>query len=329
MRAPSFWYPANHRPNWQALLLAPLGRLYDFIGRMQRALASPFDPGVPVICAGNLTAGGTGKTPIVIAILKRLRARGIAAFALTRGYGGAGGAPFAVAANDGAARAGDEALLLARHAPVIVAADRRAGAALAVSMGATVIVMDDGFQNPSLKKTLSLVVVDSDAGFGNGLCIPAGPLRERVEDGLARADAVIVAGDGNAFSTDRAMPVLRAHLEPDAASAEALTGRAVFAFAGIGRPEKFFISLERLGARIAGRRVFPDHHAYTAAEIGALRAEAAALGAALVTTEKDLVRLDAATRAGIETLPVAIAFSDEAALDRLLAHAVPAYGSAA
>src|SRR5579885_574853 len=192
MRAPDFW----RRRNSIAILLAPLGALYGQSVALKARFAKPFDPGLPVSCVGNLTAGGSGKTPIAIAIAERLRVKGHKPFFLTRGYGGREHGPAMATRAHSAAQMGDEALLLARAAPTIVARDRAAGARLAREKGATVIVMDDGHQNFALRKSLSLVVVDAQTGFGNGFQIPAGPLREPVAQGLVRADAVLFMGDG-------------------------------------------------------------------------------------------------------------------------------------
>ncbi len=268
---------------------------------------------MPVICFGNLTAGGSGKTPIAIAIAEALKARGRNPFFLTRGYGGREHGPALVIAENDAAQVGDEGLLLARTAPTIVARDRAEGAALAHVKGAGVIVMDDGHQNFSLRKNLSLVVVDGQSGFGNGLMIPAGPLREPVTQGLSRADAVVIAGDGAPDLQGFGGPVLQVRLQADG---EAFRGRTVFAFAGIWRPEKFVASLKDAGAIIAGTQFFPDHHPYRAGEIAALRL--AAKDAALVTTEKDFVRLASAQRTAIATLPVRAVFREPAALAALL-----------
>jgi tetraacyldisaccharide 4'-kinase len=273
-----------------------------------------------VICVGNLVAGGAGKTPIAIAIAERLIARGKAVHFLSRGYGGREKGLLRVdPARHAAADVGDEPLLLARIAPAWVSRDRAAGAAAAVAAGAQIIVMDDGFQNPGLAKDLSLLAVDGGYGFGNGRVMPAGPLREPLAAGLARADAVALIGTDQCGVADRlppSLPLLRAVLAPIAA---ALAGRRVFAFAGIARPEKFFATLQSMGCVLAGRRAFADHHAYGEAEVAALIEEARHADAVPVTTEKDAVRLPPALRAGIETLPVAIRWRDEAAADRLLA----------
>ena len=317
MQAPDFWA----EDGVLAALLAPLGAGYDLAGRLRRALVPPVSADIPVICVGNLVAGGAGKTPVVLALVEALAARGTAVHCLTRGYGGRAAGPRRVdAARDNAAEVGDEALLLARAAPSWVARDRAAGARSAIAAGAQVLVMDDGFQNPALAKDLSLVVVDGAYGFGNRRVMPAGPLRETVARGLARADAVVLLGRDKrnldaAFGSG--LPVLTAKIAPQPGS-ERLKGRKSLAFAGIGRPEKFFTTLAELGADLVETRAFPDHHPYGAAELRALRERARALGATLVTTEKDAVRLTPEQREGIDTLAVAVAWDDPAALQVLL-----------
>ncbi|ALJ35869.1 tetraacyldisaccharide 4'-kinase [Azospirillum brasilense] len=323
MRTPGFWYgsggAAGAALGWA---LAPLGALYGLAGRLRMAAGQPERAAAPVVCVGNLVAGGAGKTPVCIALAEALRARGIAPAFLTRGHGGREGGPLAVdlASHDSAA-VGDEALLLAAHGPCWVARNRAAGARAAVAAGAAVLVMDDGFQNPGLAKDLSLIVVDGAVGFGNGHLIPAGPLREPVTRGLARAGAVVVLGEDRAGVECRvagALPVLHARLEP-AESARALAGQAVLAFAGIGRPEKFFATLEALGARVVERAAFADHHPYRPEEVMALVDRATALGAVPVTTVKDAVRLPEPLRALVRAVPVRAVWRDPAALDRLLA----------
>jgi len=315
MRAPDFW---RHR-GLAAALLSPLGALYGVSVALKAKLSKPFDPGLPVICVGNLTAGGSGKTPVALALAARLKARGEQVFFLTRGYGGAERGPARVEPAHGAAQMGDEALLLAHTSPAILARDRAQGAVYAVAQGASTIVMDDGHQNFALAKDLSIVVVDGESGFGNGLMIPAGPLREPVAQGLSRADAVVIMNGGNPDLGGYRGPVFRARLVVDG---ENFRGRHVFAFAGIGRPEKFTASLRQAGAIITGTQFFADHHPYSDSEIAALKAKAG--DAQLVTTEKDLVRLHAKDRAGVAVLPVHARFDDEAALDRLLDSMRPA-----
>ena len=321
MRAPDFWAGDGVL----ARSLAPLGMGYHLAGRLRRALARPASVGVPVVCVGNLVAGGAGKTPVALALVEALGARGRKVQCLTRGYGGRVSGPHRVdPARDTAARVGDEALLLARAAPTWVARDRAAGARAAAAAGAEVIVMDDGFQNPSLAKDLSLVVIDGAYGFGNGRVMPAGPLRETVPGGLARAEAVVVLGPERRdlgarldARPDGGPALLTARLAPRPGS-ERLAGRMVLAFAGIGRPEKFFATLADLGAKVVETRAFPDHHAYAPAEIESLRARAAALDACAVTTEKDAVRLSSELREGIEVLAVAVEWREPEALDALL-----------
>ena len=322
MHAPDFWYPKGRRTPLAARLLAPLGWAYAAIARLKMKRAKPVRVSIPVICVGNLTAGGSGKTPVVIEILKRLKARGLKPFALARGYGGAERGPVRVdAERHSASQVGDEPLLLAACAPAVIAHGRAAGAQLAIEQGADLIVMDDGFQNPSLAKDFSFVVVDGEMLFGNNHVIPAGPLREPVSEGLARADAVIMIGGANAQLDARGKPLLRAALAP-VPPFEGLKNRKLFAFAGIGRPQKFFATLAALGLDVAGTQAFPDHHAYAKSEIARLKAKAAGIGASLITTEKDFVRLGHEDRTGISTLPVHAKFEDSAALDRLLDQAL-------
>jgi tetraacyldisaccharide 4'-kinase len=318
MRAPDFWQKRGLAAKVLVRLLAPLGALYGASVAFKARHARPYDPQLPVICVGNLTAGGSGKTPIAIAIAESLRARGHRPYFLTRGYGGSTSGPALASRGHSAEVMGDETLLLARTAPTIVARDRAAGARLAKQKGASVLVMDDGHQNFTLHKTLSLVVVDAQSGFGNGFQIPAGPLRESVPQGLARADAVILIGDGSPDLRGFRGPLLRAHLKADGS---AFAGKNVFAFAGIGRPEKFVASLQDSGALVTGSCFFADHHDYGEEELAQLRAVAG--DAALVTTEKDFVRLTTAQREGIRVLKIAAVFDDAAAMERLLDSAAP------
>jgi tetraacyldisaccharide 4'-kinase len=322
VRAPEFWRTAN--PISTALL--PAAALYDAAGRWRRAGAVPFRASVPVVCVGNLVAGGAGKTPLALHLAERLGSTGVEPSLLTRGYGGRLAGPVAVDPERHDFRAvGDEPLLLARHAATWVARDRAAGAAAAVAAGAQAIVMDDGLQNPGLAHDLAVIAIDGGYGFGNGRVIPAGPLRERLEVGLARVQAAILIGEDEteiAATLGGAVPLIRARLVPSGDAAE-WQGRRVLAFAGIGRPTKFFATLEGLGAELAGIFAFADHHPYEEAEVMALVARAAAASALPVTTEKDWVRLPQALRAHVQALPVRLAVTDGAeTLDRLLAAAM-------
>ena len=321
MRPPDFWGPAT-RGRLLPKLLSPLGFVYDLAGRLRRASAKPARVAVPVICVGNLVAGGAGKTPVALDLARRLAALGRSPHLLTRGYGGSERGPLRVdPARHDAATVGDEALLLAEAAPTWIGADRAASAAAAVAAGADLLAMDDGFQNSGLTKDLSLLVVDGGYGFGNRFPIPAGPLRERLGRGLARADAVVLIGEDrwdSAALLPPDLPLLRARLVPDPDTAEALRNRAVVAFAGIGRPEKFFETLGELGAELAATRAFPDHHPYGVGEVEDLLEEARRRDAVPVTTGKDLVRIPSPLRPRVTTLPVRIRWEDEPRVARLL-----------
>lgn len=325
MRAPAFW---SRPPGVASRLLAPAGAVYAAATAARLHRSVPVRMAVPVISVGNLVAGGTGKTPVVLDLLARLGAAGVRAQALTRGYRGRLAGPVRVdlAAHDAGA-VGDEALLLAARAPTWVARDRRLGARAAVADGAAALVLDDAHQSPGLVKDLALVVVDGEVGFGNGAVVPAGPLREPVSVGLARADAVAVLGDDRAgVGTTLAAagwggrPVWPARLVPDRVVVGAaddaagdrpagwLEGRDVLAFAGIGRPEKFFQTLVDLGARVVAHSGFPDHHRYRPDEVMAVVEDAVRRGARPVTTAKDWVRLPAAARAMVSVVTVRIAW---------------------
>jgi tetraacyldisaccharide 4'-kinase len=294
MRDPSFWW----RPAGIAsVLLAPLAIPYGAIAR-SRLMQSGSSVGVPVICIGNPTIGGAGKTPTALAVAKLLREAGRHPFFLSRGYGGEIPGPVRVDSRIHRARnVGDEALLLARVAPTIVARDRAAGAKAAHASGADVIVMDDGFQNPSLVKDLSILVIDGRRGIGNGRVFPAGPLRAPFTDQLDRAKAILVIGEPMgagaiiAAAKARALPLFHGRLVPDQKALAALASQKVLAFAGIGDPEKFFATLDEARIDVRARQAFPDHHRYRQADAAALLARAKHDGLIPVTTEKDMARL--------------------------------------
>jgi tetraacyldisaccharide 4'-kinase len=324
MRSPRFWW---EKPGIVSALLSPLAAIYGGIAtrRLEQAGARL---GIPVICVGNPTLGGAGKTPTAIAIARLLTKAGQKPMFLSRGYGGRLAGPVRVEPSHRAADVGDEPLLLARVAPTVVAQDRVAGAKLAKQQGASVIVMDDGFQNPSLAKDFSILVIDSARGLGNGKVFPAGPLRAPLAPQLARASAILLIGTEAAvlvWQGAQAMPIFRGMLVPDTACVASLTGRKALAFAGIGDPEKFFATLDLAGIETDVRRGFADHHRYSARDAATLVSEADRLGLELITTEKDLARLrgDAAVAslaARARALPVSLEMTEAEKLrDAILA----------
>ena len=319
MKAPGFWY---REPGLAARMLGPVGSLYAGAGRLRMDRARPARAGVPVVCVGNLVAGGAGKTPVAIAVARHLIAAGQAPHFLSRGYGGRKSGPLRVDPAQHDARAvGDEPLLLAAEAPCWVARNRPAGARAAVADGAGLLVMDDGFQNPSLYKDVSLLVVDGGSGFGNGRMIPAGPLRERPVDAISRASAAVLMGEDSSgvgtFLARYDLPVIRARIVPEGETGW-LRGRPVVAFAGIARPEKFFDTLRQLGATLVARFAFGDHQAISPDELMRMADLASEANAVLMTTSKDQIRLPAEAREMVRSLPVTVRWDDVGMLDGLL-----------
>lgn len=319
MKAPEFWHKP---PGIASTLLSPLAAIWTAVTR-NRLSKTGVDVGAPVICVGNLNAGGTGKTPVVIAMVEYLSGMGVNVHVVSRGYGGALEGPIRVDERiHSATEVGDEPLLISAFGSCWVAKDRVLGAHAAIAAGAEVILLDDGFQNPSLLKTRSLLVVDAAVGFGNGKVMPAGPLREPITDGLKRADAVLLIGssqDRTGFRKDLSFngPVLEAELKPLETGMD-WEGLKVLAFAGIGRPQKFFDSLNDAGANVAATRSFGDHAPYRADLLRRLVSEANSLKAQLVTTEKDAVRLPRSFRANVLAFPVRLALEDREAFRALI-----------
>jgi tetraacyldisaccharide 4'-kinase len=325
MREPAFWWQGGTVPTAgaAAALLAPAASLYGAIAAWRMARAGQ-RARVPVLCVGNFTLGGAGKTPAAIALARLVVAAGHRPCFLSRGYGGRLVGPTLLRAGLGqhsAREVGDEPLLLAKVAPTVVAHDRPAGATMAASFGADLVIMDDGLQNPSLAKDFSIAVVDGRRGIGNGRVFPAGPLRAPLSAQLARVDALLVVGAPTApagpaieAAQERGVPVFHSELRPDPAAAASLAGKPALAFAGIADPEKFFATIETCAIPAAVRARFPDHHRYTGTEIAALLARADRERLVLVTTEKDLARMEgdpaaAELLARARALPVTLTFT--------------------
>jgi tetraacyldisaccharide 4'-kinase len=288
-------------------------------GRMKRpGWVSP----VPVICCGNATVGGAGKTTLALNLARRLAGRGV--HILLRGYGGSLQGVHRVALTDRTSTVGDEALLLARVAPTWTGADRAATARAAIRSGARILLMDDGLQNPTLCKTASILVIDGSRGFGNGLVVPAGPLREGIAAAAERCRAAVLIGEDVtdiSGALPSSLPVLRADLIQDASIA-LLRGRPVLAFAGIALPEKFFKPLREADVTLLATRPFPDHHAYRKTELDNLLRESRTQGADLVTTPKDAVRLPPMIRSQVRVIGVELIWQSEPQIDQLLEGAI-------
>jgi len=319
VRAPEFWHMRNARglAGALAIVLSPLGWVYGAITSMRASRAPEYAAPVPVICIGNVVMGGAGKTLVCADLAKRLSAKGQKPHIIMRGYGGLTLAPTQVDLNvHGANDVGDEPLLLARLAPTWVGRNRAEVAKRACEAGASVIVMDDGFQNSTLAKTLSLLVVDTAYGFGNGRVCPAGPLRETVNSAIARAHGVIALGNVNAdLKFD--LPTFAGHTNA-ATLAPDIQGKRVIAFAGIGRPEKFFDTLKAAGAELVETISFPDHHPFLSSEVEDILSKASANNCIVVTTEKDIVRIPAEFRTHIISFPVQLNWEHEDAFERFI-----------
>lgn len=324
---PVFWQDPNGASHPFALLLAPVARLYGFIGQRQRQRAIPWLAPGPVICIGNVSMGGVGKTPFALKVGELLKAQSLSPAYLTRGFGGQEKGPLFVSSASTACTVGDEALLLAQGAQTCVAHDRVAGARhIFEANPRAVVIMDDGYQNPSLAKDFSVLLVDGETGFGNGAVFPCGPLRETPESARQRADAIVfvlprqgVPVPQSLLAYAAGVPTFRAWLAPVEAPVQ---GDKAFAFCGIGRPEKFYRTAREAGYELVGQQDFADHYAYKAQDLSQLAAKAKAAGARLLTTMKDYMRLPTEFRTQVTGLPVAMQLDNEAGFQGLMGYAI-------
>ena len=320
MQAPDFWQLG--KGGALATVLSPLGWLYGLATKAKLKATKAWASPVPVICVGNLITGGAGKTPVALDLAKRLQAKGRKVHFLSRGYGGHEVGPLRVEPeNHEFTRVGDEPLLLAAHAPTWVSRERRAGCMAAAKAGADIIIMDDGFQNPYVAKDFSIIVIDGSYGFGNKKLIPAGPLRETIAGGLARAQAVVVIGEDRTGSRDLVTSdghsPISARLIP-APLPENIKGKPVIAFTGIGRPDKFFETVSGLGCIVQEKIPFADHHPYSKADIINLRDAAKKANARLLSTEKDAQRLPRSFLSEVTIVPVTLEWENKEAIENLL-----------
>ncbi len=320
MKTPSFW---NNR-GIISFLLIPFSWVYALAFNLRQALVKPQRVDVPVICIGGITAGGAGKTPLALHIGEHYKTLGVNAWFLSRGYKGKLKGPIQVKPSAHTSQdVGDEPLLLARVLPTVVAKNRLQGARFAARQGAQIIIMDDGFQNPYIEKTLSLLVMDGGTGVGNGRLIPAGPLREKPAAAFARAQAIVITNpSGNIPPTPHRKLLLKAITTPQE-SEPGIRGKKVFAFCGLAYPQKFFDTLNALGAHIAGQKIFADHYQYTDADIDALATHARQQDALLVTTSKDEARLSARARSLVTVVHISLVFNEPGRLIEVLGTVKP------
>ena len=320
MLAPNFW--KSGRGGALAAVLSPLGWVYGVVAKARLTMTKAWVSPIPVICVGNIVTGGAGKTPLALDLAKRLEAKGRNVHFLSRGYGGYERGPLRVEPQvHHFSRVGDEPLLLASQAPTWVSQERRAGCMAAASAGADIIIMDDGFQNPNVEKDYSIIVIDGSYGFGNKKLLPAGPLRETISGGLARAKAVVIIGEDRTDCTSLVSyyghTAICAHLEPDPLPKD-MKGKPVVAFAGIGQPNKFFETVSNLGCIIKERIAFTDHHPYSSADVRHLRKIAERENARLVCTEKDAQRLPKSFLNELTVVPVTLKWGDKEVIEALL-----------
>lgn len=326
LKTPAFWYrPATSPASMAEIALTPLTWLYEAGRKIRNSGIKTEKANIPVLCVGNIVSGGSGKTPAVSALRELLRANNLSKtpFILSRGYGGTLPGPVLVDHDTHRfSEVGDEPLLLAKKGQVIISRNRPEGAKIAERCGADLILMDDGFQNPSLRKNLSFLVIDGPGGLGNGKLLPAGPLREPLNEALERTDAIILIGEDQRSITNKIpahIPVFGASIKPRLIPD---SQKNYIAFAGLGRPEKFKKTLEDCGLKLAAFHAFADHHPYTEGEMQKLLQEANLKKAVLITTEKDWVRIPEIRRSQIQTLQITLEWNEPESLSEFLGKAL-------
>ena len=310
IKTPHFWTELS----WQSVILFPVSYIWRFGHYAQQKILNTKETEIPVICVGNLTVGGSGKTPVVITLCRFLSGIGKSTSILTRGFGGKEKGPIFVSTNlHQSLDVGDEPLMMAHSLDVCVSRNRPLGANHILDKKKyDCIVMDDGLQNPTLKKDLNIAVFDGKFGIGNGFLLPAGPMRQKLEVGIQNIDLVIFNGKdetGLGQKIPPHIPIFTGELQPDEEIVEKMKNRRVYGFAGIGNPSRFFKTLNDIGADLVGEAHFADHHPYTDADLTQLYEEAIQSGAELVTTQKDWMRLPTDWRDRVLTVPVRIHFS--------------------
>jgi len=328
-KTPSFWYSQKTPKERTAkLLLLPLSWVYGFLAKKRFDLYFPVPMEKPIVCVGNLVAGGTGKTPVVLSLVEMLKKEEFNPHVLSRGYGGEEIGPLQVSpGRDTAQDVGDEPLLLVQKAPTWISSDRPLGAQAAMESGANIVVMDDGFQNPIIYKDFSIIVIDGAVGFGNQELMPAGPLREPISSGLKRANAVVIIGEDKTnviaqIEEEHAnVEILRANIEVCKNCIEVKDKKFV-AFAGLGRPEKFKNTLLKQGADVIEWRSFPDHHYYKDEELEELIKIAEDNNVQIITTAKDHIRLPEKFKDKISQLPIVLVWENPEAIIPLIKEAI-------
>ncbi len=317
MNQPAFWF---QKKSFKACILSPIGYIYEKIVALRLMLKRPYRAKIPVVCVGNICVGGTGKTPISLALSDYFIRQGKNVFFLNHGYKSHLQNIVIDLSVHCAADVSDEAMIFASKLPTVVDRNRERGAKKAQKLGADLIIMDDGFQNPSLYKNLSFVVFDGLRGIGNGLCLPAGPLRESLKQGLKRASAAVIVGEDKTNLAEKIknlyprLPILYGHTEPT----QSLNGISGIAFAGIGHPEKFFEMLEKAGVNLIEKVAFADHYAYTRQDILNLLNK----GKTLLTTAKDAVKIDADLRAKLIVVDIEFILDNPQQWEKVIARKI-------